>query len=122
MSNKQLTDFQHDVLFNEATERPQSSPLNHEWRAGTYHCAYCDALLFKGEHKFDAGCGWPSFDRAEPGAFNTKTDTSHGMVRTEYHCAKCGGHHGHIFPDGPTETGTRYCSNGVVLVFKPAEE
>ncbi len=109
------------VLRQEATERPHASPLNHEWRAGTYVCAGCGAPLFRAERKFDAGCGWPSFDQALPGAFETKTDFHLIYPRTEYHCARCGGHHGHVFDDGPTETGARYCNNGVALRFVPDE-
>ena len=107
----------YQVLRHEATERPGSSPLNHEWRAGTYVCAACGHPLFRSGVKFDAHCGWPSFSEALPGAFETKTDHHIGYARTEYHCANCGGHHGHVFDDGPAPTGLRYCSNGVALRF-----
>jgi peptide-methionine (R)-S-oxide reductase len=111
----------YQVLRHEATERPFTSPLDQEWRPGTYVCAGCGAPLFRAERKFDAGCGWPSFDEAIPGAFETKTDYGLPYPRTEYHCARCGGHHGHVFDDGPTGTGQRYCNNGVALRFVPDE-
>jgi len=107
------------VLRHEATERPGSSPLNQEWRPGTYVCAACGHPLFRADVKFDAHCGWPSFSEALPGAFETSTDHHVGYPRTEYHCANCGGHHGHVFEDGPDPTGLRYCSNGVALRFVP---
>lgn len=112
----------YEVLRHEATERPGSSPLNHEWRDGTYVCAACGHPLFDADVKFDAHCGWPSFSQALPGAFDTKTDHHVGYARTEYHCANCGGHHGHVFDDGPEPTGLRYCSNGVALRFVPKDE
>lgn len=112
----------YQVLRHEATERPYTSPLNDEWRPGTYVCAACGAPLFRADRKFDAGCGWPSFDEALPGAFETKTDFHLLSPRTEYHCARCGGHHGHVFDDGPADTtGQRYCNNGVALGFVPDE-
>ena len=86
-------------MFNEGTERRFSSPLNYEKRKGFYHCANCDAKLFKSDNKYDSGTGWPSFTEALPGAFKTKIDYSFGMKRTEYHCANCGAHHGHVFDD-----------------------
>ncbi len=107
------------VLRHEGTERPGSSPLNGEWRPGTYVCAACGHPLFGSDVKFDAHCGWPSFSEALPGAFETSTDVHVGYPRTEYHCANCGGHHGHVFEDGPDPTGLRYCSNGVALRFVP---
>lgn len=110
------------VLRHEATERPGSSALNHEWRPGRYVCAACGHPLFDASVKFDAHCGWPSFHDALPGAFETKTDVHIGYPRTEYHCANCGGHHGHLFEDGPEPTGLRYCSNGVALRFVPDEQ
>lgn len=110
------------VLRHEATERPGSSPLNREWRPGTYVCAACGHPLFDGSAKFDAHCGWPSFSEALPGAFETKVDHHIGYPRTEYHCANCGGHHGHVFDDGPRPTGLRYCSNGVALRFVPDDD
>ena len=116
-----LGDAAYRVMRHEATERPGSSPLNQEWREGTYVCAACGHPLFRSDVKFDAHCGWPSFSEALPGAFETKTDFHIGYARTEYHCANCGGHHGHIFEDGPQPTGLRYCSNGVALRFVPAD-
>jgi len=117
--NKNLTNEQKSIMFEEGTERPFSSPLNHEKREGFYHCANCGAKLFASNSKFDSGTGWPSFSEALPGAFKTKIDYSFGMVRTEYHCAKCGVHHGHVFNDGPGENGKRFCNNGLCLIFKP---
>ena len=107
-------------MFNEGTERPFSSELNNEKRKGFYHCANCGAKLFASTSKFDSGTGWPSFSEALPGAFKTKTDSSFGMQRVEYHCAKCGVHHGHVFNDGPRESGKRFCNNGLCLIFKPS--
>ena len=118
--NKNLTDEQKDIMFNEGTERPFSSELNKENRKGFYHCAYCGAKLFASTSKFDSGTGWPSFSEALPGAFKTKVDRKFGMVRTEYHCAKCGVHHGHVFIDGPSKNGKRFCNNGLCLIFKPS--
>ena len=117
--NKNLTNEQKSIMFEEGTERPFSSPLNNEKREGFYHCANCGAKLFASNSKFDSGTGWPSFSEALPGAFKTKIDYSFGMVRTEYHCAKCGVHHGHVFNDGPGENGKRFCNNGLCLIFKP---
>ena len=95
--NQNLTDEQKEIMLNEATERPYTSPLNHEKRSGFFHCANCGAKLFSSEAKFDSGTGWPSFTESLPGAFKTKIDYSLGMKRVEYHCANCGVHHGHVF-------------------------
>ena len=119
--NKNLTKEQKDILFNEGTEKPFSSALLHEKRKGFYHCASCGNKLFSSDSKFDSGTGWPSFSEALPGAFKTKIDYSFGMKRIEYHCAVCGAHHGHVFDDGPSETGKRFCNNGLCLLFKPSE-
>ncbi|HVV28962.1 MAG TPA: peptide-methionine (R)-S-oxide reductase MsrB [Rhizomicrobium sp.] len=116
-----LTPEQHRILVEHGTERPGSSPLNFEKRAGEFHCAGCGAELFDASTKFDSGTGWPSFWDTKPGAVRTTTDTSHGMTRTEFHCANCGGHLGHVFPDGPQPTGLRYCTNGCALDFAPEE-
>jgi len=121
-SDRQLTPEQHRVLRERGTERPGSSPLNHEKRSGEFECAGCGAELFDAHTKFESGTGWPSFWDTKPGAVTTTTDTSHGMVRTEFNCAKCGGHLGHVFNDGPGPTGLRYCTNGCALDFKPADK
>ena len=107
------------ILRKHGTEKRYSSPLNNENRKGTYHCAGCDLPIFKSSAKFDSGTGWPSFYRVIPGRVGTKRDTSFGMVRTEYHCIRCSGHHGHLFNDGPKPTGLRYCNNGLALKFVP---
>ena len=106
-------------MFKEGTERPFTSELLHEKRKGFYHCANCGNKLFASTAKFDSGTGWPSFSEALPGAFKTKIDYSFGIKRVEYHCAKCGAHHGHVFNDGPKESGKRFCNNGLCLIFKP---
>jgi peptide-methionine (R)-S-oxide reductase len=117
---KLLTPEQYAVLRQQGTEWAFSSPLDHEWRSGTYSCAGCANPLFSSKTKFDSGTGWPSFYRPLPNAVNETSDTSLGMVRTEIHCRRCGGHLGHVFDDGPPPTGLRYCMNGVALVFKAA--
>ncbi len=109
-----------NVLRKHDTERPFTSPLNDEKRPGTYHCAGCDLPLFSSEKKFDSGTGWPSFWEPLPGALGTSEDRTLIFVRTEYHCARCIGHQGHVFDDGPAPTGLRYCNNGVALAFKAA--
>jgi peptide-methionine (R)-S-oxide reductase len=108
------------VLRKEATEIAGTSPLLKEKRRGTYACAGCGLPLFKSEWKFESGTGWPSFYTAVPGALGKKTDFKIGVPRTEYHCAQCLGHHGHVFDDGPRPTGLRYCNNGQALRFIPA--
>ena len=117
--NKNLTKKQKEIMFNEGTERSFTSKLLNEKRKGFYHCANCGAKLFSSDAKFDSGTGWPSFSEALPGAFKTKIDYSFGMRRMEYHCANCGAHHGHVFLDGPTATGKRFCNNGLCLLFVP---
>lgn len=107
------------VLRQEDTERAFTSPLAAEHRAGTFLCAGCAQPLFASATKFDSGTGWPSFWRPLPGAIGTRRDASFGMARTEVHCARCGGHLGHVFDDGPRPTGLRYCINGVALRFRP---
>jgi peptide-methionine (R)-S-oxide reductase len=115
-----LTPAQFDVLRKHGTERPGTSPLNREKRAGVFHCAGCDLPLFASETKYESGTGWPSFWRPLDNAVGTSTDRSFLMTRTEVHCRRCGGHLGHVFEDGPKPTGLRYCMNGVALKFVPA--
>jgi peptide-methionine (R)-S-oxide reductase len=114
-----LTPEQYAVLREEGTERAGTSPLNNEKRKGMFHCAGCDLPLFTTAMKYDSGTGWPSFFTTLPGVFRTKRDFKLILPRTEYHCARCGGHHGHVFDDGPAPTGLRYCNNGVALKFVP---
>jgi peptide-methionine (R)-S-oxide reductase len=109
------------VLRQHGTERPGTSPLNAEKRPGTFACAGCGTPMFDAATKFESGTGWPSFFAPIDGAVAEKTDRSFFMTRTEVHCAQCGGHLGHVFPDGPAPTGLRYCMNGVSLSFRPAE-
>jgi peptide-methionine (R)-S-oxide reductase len=116
---KRLDPEAYQVLRHEGTEYAGTSPLNEEKRSGTYVCAGCDTPLFQSEMKFNSGTGWPSFFTTLPGVFETSTDHKLLMPRTEYHCARCGGHHGHVFKDGPQPTGLRYCNNGVALKFIP---
>ena len=114
-----LTPEQFRVLRKEGTERPSSSPLNQEKRAGVFVCAGCHLPLFTSAMKYDSGTGWPSFFTTIPGALATKTDFKLIWPRTEYHCVRCGGHQGHVFNDGPPPTGQRWCNNGVALQFIP---
>jgi peptide-methionine (R)-S-oxide reductase len=117
---RQLTPEQYQVLRQHGTERPGSCALLQEKRAGTFACAGCGNPLFRAERKFESGTGWPSFFAPLEGAVGTTEDRSHFTVRTEVHCARCGGHLGHVFDDGPPPTGLRYCINGVALAFDPA--
>jgi peptide-methionine (R)-S-oxide reductase len=115
-----LSPAAYQVLRHEDTERPFTSPLNDEKRAGTFHCAGCDQPLFEAAKKYDSGTGWPSFWDFIPGAIGTMEDNSFFMTRLEVHCSNCGGHQGHVFEDGPPPTGLRYCINGLSLRFEPA--
>ncbi len=119
---KKLGPQAYQVLRHESTERPYTSPLNKEKRAGTFICAGCDLPLFASTTKYESGTGWPSFWKPLKGAIGTNVDKSIPMMtRTEVHCARCGGHLGHVFDDGPQPTGLRYCMNGVSLKFLPAK-
>ena len=119
---KLLPEQSYAVLFEEDTERPGSSPLNNEKRDGTYICAACFLPLFSSDTKYESGTGWPSFYDVLPNAVGKRRDFKIIFPRTEYHCARCGGHQGHVFDDGPKPTGLRYCNNGVALQFIPANE
>ncbi len=114
-----LTPEQYAVMRDHGTERPGSCALLAEKRAGTFSCVGCGTPLFRSQVKFESGTGWPSFNAPLEGAVETTTDRSHGMVRTEVHCATCGSHLGHVFDDGPPPSRQRYCINGVALTFKP---
>jgi peptide-methionine (R)-S-oxide reductase len=117
----ELTPEQYKIMRCEGTERAGTSPLNAEKRRGMFKCAGCGEELFSSETKFESGTGWPSFYAPVEGAVETTVDTSHFMTRTEVHCKKCGGHLGHVFPDGPNPTGERYCINGLSLGFDPRD-
>ncbi len=117
----ELSPEQYRVLRQHATERAGSSPLNYEKRTGVFACAACGQALFTSDTKYESGSGWPSFFQPIEGAVKTTVDRSHFMVRTEAHCSQCGGHLGHVFPDGPAPTGERYCMNGLSLAFEPAD-
>jgi peptide-methionine (R)-S-oxide reductase len=115
----ELTPEQYNVLRKHGTERPGASPLNAEKRAGEFLCAACEQSLFDSSTKYESGSGWPSFYAPKEGAVETTEDRSLGMRRVEVHCARCGGHLGHVFPDGPRPTGQRFCMNGAALKFQP---
>lgn len=117
---EQLSREEYYILRQKWTERPFTGEFNMHFENGNYHCKGCGAKLFESEHKFESGCGWPSFDQAVEGAIEYIRDTSHGMIRTETVCANCGGHLGHVFNDGPRETtGMRYCINSISIGFEP---
>jgi peptide-methionine (R)-S-oxide reductase len=117
---KILTPDQYYVLREQGTERARTSPLDHETRKGTYHCAACDLPVYSSATKFDSKTGWPSFWQPLPNAIGTSQQEGLFRTQTEVHCRRCGGHLGHVFPDGPAPTGLRYCMNGVAMKFKPS--
>ena len=119
---QRLTPEQYQVMRGHGTERPGSCALNYEKRDGVFTCAGCDQELFNSTRKFESGTGWPSFNDPEPGSTENTVDRSHGMIRTEVHCSRCGSHLGHVFDDGPPPTHLRYCINGVAMNFHPATE
>jgi len=120
---EQLTAEEFYVLREKGTERAFTGEYWNVWEEGSYQCRGCGEVLFQSDTKFDAGCGWPSFDRpASEGVIEESQDTSHGMIRTEVLCQKCGGHLGHVFPDGPTETGQRYCINSLSIKLKENDQ
>jgi peptide-methionine (R)-S-oxide reductase len=119
---QRLSPDAYRVLRQHGTERPGTSPLNEEKRDGRFRCAGCGAELFESETKYESCSGWPSFWAPLEGGVATRMDRSHGMTRMEVHCAQCGGHLGHVFPDGPQPSGLRFCMNGVALTFQPAEK
>jgi len=119
---RRLSPEQFYVLRKHGTERAGTSPLNREKRAGAFACAGCDQALFRSEDKFESGTGWPSFTQPIKGAVGESVDKSFFMSRTEVHCSRCGGHLGHVFPDGPKPTGLRYCMNGVAMKFQPSAQ
>ncbi|MDZ4148886.1 MAG: peptide-methionine (R)-S-oxide reductase MsrB [Flavobacteriaceae bacterium] len=119
---KQLTPEQYRILRLKGTEFPNSGKYNLHFEDGNYNCAGCGQYLFKSNQKFDSECGWPAFDDIVPGSVATFKDTSFGMIRKEVVCSNCGGHLGHVFDDGPTETGLRYCINSVSIAFEKEEQ
>jgi peptide-methionine (R)-S-oxide reductase len=119
---EQLSEEEYRILRDKGTERPHTGKFNLHFEEGTYKCAGCNQQLFESSNKFDAHCGWPSFDESIKGTVKYVLDKTHGMMRTEIVCSNCGGHLGHVFNDGPTETGTRYCVNSVSINFDKTDE
>ena len=119
---EQLNADEYKILREKGTEYPFTGIYNNHFDKGTYVCKGCNALLYKSENKFDSACGWPSYDKAIPGAIEYIKDSSHGMKRTEIVCSNCGCHQGHVFDDGPTSSGRRYCVNSASIIFKPNEK
>ena len=119
---KQLSEEEYRILRQKGTERPHTGKFNLHFEKGAYVCAGCKQQLFESDSKFDAHCGWPSFDESIKGTVKYVLDKTHGMTRTEIVCSNCGGHLGHVFNDGPTETGTRYCVNSISIDFKKEDE
>ena len=119
---EQLSANEYKILREKGTEYPFTGLYNNHFDKGTYVCKGCDAQLYDSENKFDSACGWPSYDKAIPGAITYIKDNSHGMIRTEIVCSSCGCHHGHVFDDGPTSNGRRYCVNSASINFRPKEK
>ena len=119
---EQLSANEYKILREKGTEYPFTGLYNNHFDKGTYVCKGCDALLYDSKNKFDSACGWPSYDKAIPGAITYIKDNSHGMIRTEIVCSSCGCHQGHVFDDGPTSTGRRYCVNSASINFRPKEK
>jgi len=119
---KLLSDEEYRILRQQGTEYPHSGQYNTHYRAGTYNCRGCNQPLYSSDSKFDSGCGWPSYDQSIKGAIEYRKDTSLGMLRVEIICSNCGGHQGHVFDDGPTVSGTRYCVNSASIRFEPKKE
>ena len=119
---EQLNANEYKILREKGTEYPFTGIYNNHFDEGTYVCRGCNALLYKSENKFDSSCGWPSYDKAISGAIEYIKDCSHGMIRTEIVCSNCGCHQGHVFDDGPTSTGKRYCVNSASIIFQPKEK
>ena len=119
---KLLSKEEYRVLREQGTEYPHSGAYNSHYEKGTYNCRGCDQPLYASDSKFDSGCGWPSYDQSIEGAIEYRKDSSHGMVRVEIVCSNCGGHQGHVFDDGPTASGKRYCVNSVSISFEAKKE